>query len=152
VKKPANREQLLEEFFETMSGFFRLLMANKEQLAQQSGANRSQFELLMRLQQNGQLTVGQVAEHMHITSSAATQLADSLVAERWVTKEPDRQDGRKVCLVLTKAGQRKVAEARRVFLQFLGQKLTKVSDNDIAQIIDHIQQVSRILNHTTQQA
>lgn len=141
----ANRQELLQQFFETISGFFRLMSLNKDQLARQSGANRSQFELLMRLHHTGKVSIGQIAEQMHITSSAATQLAEGLVIEGWVAKEADPQDGRKVDIVITEAGQAQVAKGKQVFLQHLGQKLISLNDDDLVQLTHTMQRISQLL-------
>lgn len=142
------RQEMLEKFFEAMVGFIRLLGVNKEQLAQQAGANRSQYELLMRLCHAESLTIGQIAEQMHTTSSAATQLVEVLVDQGWAAKMTDPSDGRRVCISLTNKGRQQAAKAKAIMVQRLGERLAALPDAELQQITRNIANVSQVLAAT----
>jgi DNA-binding MarR family transcriptional regulator len=141
-----DRQILLEAFFESMSGFFRLMKLNKEQLAQESGANRSQYELLVHLHHVKHLTIGQIAEQMHMSSSAATQLVEGLTCQGWAEKMADAKDGRRVCINLTAKGQDQALKAKTIFMQHLGTRLSALPDKDLQRITTDLLQLSHVLS------
>jgi DNA-binding MarR family transcriptional regulator len=75
-----------------------------------------QFRALVVLCAEGPLRSGVLAERLRIHQSTFTRLADRLVAQGWVRREPNAESRREVLVDLTDAGRdlvTKVMEARR---------------------------------------
>jgi DNA-binding MarR family transcriptional regulator len=75
-----------------------------------------QFRMLVVLCAEGPLRSGVLSERLGIHQSTLTRLADRLVAQGWVRREPNAESRREVLVDLTDAGRdlvTKVLEARR---------------------------------------
>lgn len=75
-----------------------------------------QFRALVVLCAEGPLRSGVLAERLGIHQSTFTRLADRLVAQGWVRREPNAESRREVLVDLTDAGRElvtRVMEARR---------------------------------------
>jgi DNA-binding MarR family transcriptional regulator len=66
----------------------------------------SQWVTLVFIAQRGVCTVKDIALHLHMTSSAATQLVNTLVKHKYVIKKVDPGDRRAVSLTLSKDMER----------------------------------------------
>src|SRR5919202_2766246 len=78
-----------------------------------------QFRALVVLCAEGPLRSGVLAERLGIHQSTFTRLADRLVAQGWVRREPNAESRREVLVDLTDAGRElvtKVLDARRADL------------------------------------
>jgi DNA-binding MarR family transcriptional regulator len=74
-----------------------------------------QFRMLVVLCAEGPLRSGVLSERLGIHQSTLTRLADRLVAQGWVRREPNAESRREVMVDLTHAGRElvtKVMEAR----------------------------------------
>jgi DNA-binding MarR family transcriptional regulator len=77
----------------------------------------SQWGVLMLLEQRGSCTVKDVATSLGISSSAATQLVDGLVASGYLTRKADATDRRAVVLSLSKKSKTQVERMKKHALQ-----------------------------------
>jgi DNA-binding MarR family transcriptional regulator len=78
-----------------------------------------QFRMLVVLCAEGPLRSGVLSERLGIHQSTLTRLADRLVAQGWVRREPNAESRREVMVDLTDAGRElvtKVLDARRADL------------------------------------
>ena len=78
-----------------------------------------QFRMLVVLCAEGPLRSGVLSERLGIHQSTLTRLADRLVAQGWVRREPNVESRREVLVDLTDAGRElvsKVLDARRADL------------------------------------
>src|SRR5215212_1727284 len=84
-----------------------------------------QFRMLVVLCAEGPLRSGVLSDRLGIHQSTLTRLADRLVAQGWVRREPNAESRREVLVDLTGAGRElvtKVLDARRADLAaILGQ-------------------------------
>src|ERR687886_1866939 len=93
-----------------------------------------QFRMLVVLCAEGPLRSGVLSERLGIHQSTLTRLADRLVAQGWVRREPNAESRREVLVDLSDAGRElvtKVLEARRADLAGI---LRQVSPEDRAVI------------------
>lgn len=77
----------------------------------QRSLSAHQASILDHLDVDGATTVGQLASHMGVTVSTMSLAIRRLVAEGYVDRRRDPDDGRRVCLRLTPAGAR-IKEAK----------------------------------------
>jgi DNA-binding MarR family transcriptional regulator len=93
-----------------------------------------QFRMLVVLCAEGPLRSGVLSERLGIHQSTLTRLADRLVAQGWVRREPNAESRREVLVDLTDAGRElvtKVLHARRADLARI---LSSASPQDRAAI------------------
>ena len=90
--------------------------------------------------------LGDVANFLTMTLSAASKLVDGLVVAKLVTRENDRDDRRRIVLKLTPSGQGKFAAARQATADFLSRRVERLSDTDRGQIAEAMQILQRIFS------
>lgn len=104
----------------------------------------TQLRVMFCLAQHGSLNVKQFAEMFGISSSAVTQMVDGLVKEGWLERKADAGDRRKVDIVLTVKGEKRLAEAKEKRFEKLKLLFEPLDDRELLQlskihqkIIDH---------------
>jgi len=95
-----------------------------------------QFRALAFLGRNEGAMLGDVANFLALSLSAASKLVDGLVIADLVTRENDTVDRRKIVLKLTAAGQKRFAAARQATADFLTERVANVSADQRACITD----------------
>ncbi len=83
------------------------------------GLSMSHFSTLMRLAHGGPCGVSDLAEHLGITSAAASQLVEKMVQLGYVTRNEAVHDRRLKKIMLTDAGRALLAENIRVRDQWM---------------------------------
>jgi DNA-binding MarR family transcriptional regulator len=127
--------QRLEELFDTMWQLRKLLVSQTQETHEEQTATAMQFAALMFIRQHKRATVGDVANHLQLSKSSATQLVDRLVHGRLVTRSEDATDRRIVRLDLTDDGSRRLKNIRQQYLAKMGALLSKVPESDLVQLI-----------------
>jgi DNA-binding MarR family transcriptional regulator len=97
------------------------------------------FEVLVRLgrSEDGQLTMGALAEQVTLTTGGVTRLVDRMEAAGYVARLPCPTDRRVAYAAITKAGRRKLAEASEVHAANLRETFEGFSDREIA-VLDRL--------------
>ncbi len=91
-------------------------------LRERCGIGQSTFEALFRLA-SGEMTMGELAEELALTSGGATRLVDRLAEEGLVARRACPDDRRVQFVALTPAGQAKLDEAMEIHLADLDEHL-----------------------------
>ena len=86
------------------------------------GLSVSEFFLLMQLEQTTgrRLSRVELAKRLHISASTVTRMAAPMEKLGLLARESDTRDARLAFVVLTKAGQKRVKEARATFAKQAG--------------------------------
>lgn len=115
--------------YEALANFryaLRQFLRFSEDAAQQVGLTPQQHQALLAIKgfpERDKITVGELAERLQIRHHSAVGLADRLVAQGLVVREPDMHDRRQVYVALTERGADLLAQltfAHRAELQRLG--------------------------------
>jgi len=77
----------------------------KAAVARASGVTQSDFSALDILERAGQMTPGQLAERLSLTTGAVTALIDRLERAGWISRSPHPSDRRSQVLALTEEAQ-----------------------------------------------
>jgi DNA-binding MarR family transcriptional regulator len=100
------------------------------------GVTGSQYLVLKRLHENGNMTVSEVAEDLGGSLSAVTALVDRLCKAELANRKRDDKDRRLVWLEITALGKEKVeicdASRRRVLHRYF----SKLDDDDLSRLIE----------------
>ena len=144
-----NRREKIKEMmdsFRSMRRFSAFKPLGKERLPR---VTPSQWGVLMMMDGEGEHTVKDVAKALGITSSAATQLIDGLVASGYVVRKEYEQDRRKVTLVLSPKTKKQVERMRgEVAKQFLT-LFEVLNDKEFGQFISLHKKVFDRHSHNT---
>lgn len=134
-----SRKELVQQFFETLSATHRLLgNGHGSYGAEERGAKerrKPQTELLYILSRAKEMTIKQIAAAMYITSSAATQMVETLVKEGLLQRSDDPKDRRVVIVRLTSQGKTHFNNFKKSHLSQIDQALRKLSNEDLKQAI-----------------
>ena len=99
--------------------------------ARAAGMSQQQYQALLAIKAASGpvlLTIGELAELMHVRHHSAVGLMDRLVRRGWLRRVADKQDGRRVHVRLTSAGEKilaKLAAVHRDELRRLGPELVR---------------------------
>jgi len=93
-----------------------------------------QLQCLHEVTDLGQPTMGDLAEHLHLSPSTVTGLVDDLVARGLVTRLEDPADRRIVRVTLAPEGRRHHERHRRAHQQRLAKAFAALSDAELESI------------------
>lgn len=99
--------------------------------------SRQQAEVLFLLaHSNDPVTPGMLAERLHVTKGAVTQLVSGLIAAGLAAQSPDAADGRKRVLELTDAARATIGQFEGQVVAQLAQRFDGLDDDQLAQLAD----------------
>lgn len=95
----------------------------------------SQWGALMVIEQHGGSTLKDMAESLVITSSAATQLVDGLVASGYVTRGTSMEDRRAITLTLSKKTEVHITKMKKQIVQEFLNFFAVLNDTELDQFL-----------------
>lgn len=95
----------------------------------------SQWGALMAIEQHGSSTLKDMAKSLGITSSAATQLVDGLVASGYVTRGTNAEDRRALTLTLSKKTKAHITKMKKQVLQKFLNFFDVLNDTELDQFL-----------------
>lgn len=134
-----DREKKIEALMESLGALRRHMAFHSASPTQAPRITPAQWGALMMIEQCGQSTVKAVAKVLCITSSAATQLVDGLVASGYVAREMHPEDRRVVRLTLSVKTKTQVNKMKQQGLQKFLKFFEVLSDQEFDQYL--------LLNH-----
>ncbi len=101
----------------------------------------AQYELLVRLAEEGPLTAGTLAERLSVKPSTISQMVEPLVAAGFVERRRSERDRRLVLIELTESGRPWVASCRSAWRRRWQAALADFDDRELeiaAAVLDRI--------------
>ena len=129
------RKIKIEKLLENFGSLKRHLVFHSTHSGKVPRITPSQWRLLMMVKQQGESTVKEVAAALGISSSAATQLVDGLVASGYVVRKTDIKDRRAVVLTLSKKTEAQVDKMRKQTLDKFYNFFKVLNDKELDQYI-----------------
>ncbi|MFA6963887.1 MAG: MarR family transcriptional regulator [Patescibacteria group bacterium] len=128
-----NRKKTIEEILETFHLIKRKSM-NMVNFAKTADLNimGSQWLVLHLVQKNDGIGVKEIAEEMHISSPAATQLVDALVTRGFLIRETSPTDRRAIKLKLSAQMRDKFADMKKAGMAHAGTLFESLDDDELA--------------------
>ncbi|HQF40995.1 MAG TPA: MarR family transcriptional regulator [Candidatus Paceibacterota bacterium] len=120
---------------ELMKSFHTLIRAKGFRPPVIKNITPSQWDALMVLEARGKSNVKSVAEALRISSSAATQLVDGLVASGYLIRHEDPDDRRQMVLTISKKSTREIAKLKKQNAQKFLELFSVLSDKEFNQFI-----------------
>lgn len=147
------KEDLIMRYFDGMDDAAQRMLRqiHKEIGKQDVGVTGSQYMVLKKLHENGNMTVSKVADDLGVSLSAVTALIDRLCKVDLASRRRDDKDRRLVRLEITPTGKEKVKicddSRRRVLAKYFG----KLTENDLTRLIEINEKFVQILKEEEQE-
>lgn len=126
-----NRKEIMEELLQNMHKIrhkFWASCASKKEL----DVTPSQGFVLRFVAENESVNVKMIAEALHVTSSAATQLIDSLVSKGYLVRKENVDDRRVVSISLSDVARKAFKKYKEDNLQNIRELFEVLSDEELA--------------------
>lgn len=128
-------------FHRAMSRRFRTLTEEDETTLMQG------FTLIMLIEEEV-MTISDVARKRHVSLQSASKLVQSLVEAGWVTRVRDSEDRRQYLLEVTEAGKTHAGQLKHMFLDYVTDVLSGLTDGEIAAAQVFLPGLTRILDES----
>jgi MarR family 2-MHQ and catechol resistance regulon transcriptional repressor len=127
---------LITTFGRLLEAYTRLERGLGADLETRCGIPHSWFEVLLRLARSddGQLSMGALAEQVALTSGGVTRLVDRIEAAGYVERRASRADRRVAYTALTAEGRLKLEEASKVHAGNLREVFASFGPRDLARL------------------
>lgn len=90
------------------------------------------LDVLVVLSKTGPLTLTALSERQRVTPPTMSQIVNRLTADDYVERRRDPDDGRRVLIATTPAGDQLLAEIRARGIAWLDEQLTRLDDDERA--------------------
>ncbi len=130
-----SKQQYIDQLFNTMGQLRKLLETQTQESHEEKSATIMQYSALMFLKSNKSATVGELASQLKLSKSSATQLIERLVKASWVDRINDQDDRRIVRIAITSAGEQRIVDLKKRFMEKMGKILSKIPDEDLKELI-----------------
>jgi DNA-binding MarR family transcriptional regulator len=142
VAGKSTRKQLVERL---IVGMISMRHADRDaghsSILQRHGFSSPQMPMLVLIAKVGSVSVKDIASRLNITSSAATQLVQTLIRHGSLRKTTDEKDRRAVRIEFTSLGKRKFAALRSDMLGEIEQIFKPVPDRELTEMINTFEKV-----------
>lgn len=105
----------------------------------------SQWPLIMFLEHNQASSIKELAKTFGITSSAATQLVDGLVQNKYVQRKNDSNDRRRILLSLTSKAKQDLKEIQKKTEKFFISIFSNLSEKELESYVKINQKITDTL-------
>lgn len=139
------RASLIAGLFKDLSTVGRIAMHRTFRGGSDVIQSRTKIGILFVLSKDGSQSLKDLADHFHMSSSAATQTIDELERDGLVVRRVDADDRRKVAVLVTAKGKSELGAAKRSRLAQMKQILEALSDDELVQLRSIQQKIVRRL-------
>jgi len=94
--------------------------------------------VLLQTLMEGEWDVSSLATHSRVTKGAMTRLVDGLVKRDWVARDKSDDDGRRVLVSLTPAGQNEAQRLNCLIANSIDTILQQIPENERDQVVHSI--------------
>ena len=130
------RQQLIQGLMEEMNTIMRGWHAINNFPFEDYQLNRSQLMILFFVAPKKEgATVNELAKFIRITPGAVTQLVDSLVEKKLVSREEDRGDRRVSIMKLSVSARKQFNRFRKEYFLNIGEAFSQLSTAEIAHFV-----------------
>ena len=130
-----SKQQYIDQLFNTMGQLRKLLETQTQESHVDKHATIMQYSALMFLKDNRSATVGDVASHLKLSKSSATQLIERLAKASLIDRINDKEDRRIVRISITSAGEQQVMDLKMKYREKMGKIISKIPDEDLKELI-----------------
>lgn len=132
---PDKRDLLVEDFLENTHTLFKTWKTQFFKLIGDSNISPAQASMLLALKNEQPINGRFLAQKMHISRSAVTQLTDNLDALGYIERNEDKLDRRIIYLSLSKKGESKLRDLKKKRRQMIAKVAESLSDQELEQVV-----------------
>jgi len=116
-----------------------------KQLARQSGLTASKLLVLQTIEENGDVTIGKIADEVNLTQATITNIIDQLQAVGFVQRERSTFDKRKVYVSLTETGRERLVSAPIALHEKFSREFQSLEDWEQMQMAAVLSRLSQMM-------
>ncbi len=94
-----------------------------------------QFFAIKHISQHPNITVGELADMLMMSSGSIAQLIERLTSKGWIKKEVDEKDKRIFHISLTSKGEKEISKMEEIFQKKVTSMLSLISEKDLEEIV-----------------
>lgn len=125
----AQLDAVAEELMETITQVFHRFRDQRRWRGAEE-LSFPQIMLLLQLDREGPMSVGEMARNLCVTQGVITRMVDRLIQKGFIERVRKREDRRVVILSLTSLGKRKTARIRKVIVDEMKDVLRTISSRE----------------------
>jgi len=129
------KDILINKYMMIMFKTKRLLHKLKVIPEKHSPATSLQFQALHILHKDPNIKVGELADHLSMSSASIAQLTDRLVSMKWIKKTSDSTDKRINRLALTRNGESEIKNIKAKAISSMKKVFSMTPQNDLEELI-----------------
>lgn len=137
-------EEAARELLAVLPLISRIMAADFRQEAGED-TTMPQFRVLSYLNDEGTLTLSEIARRRHVSLQSAGGLVQSLVDRGWVQRAADPSDRRQMLLSLTDVGQQQFARAHDRMIAHLSPLMDMLSTDELSAVQIALEALQRVL-------
>jgi DNA-binding MarR family transcriptional regulator len=134
-----NREELTEALNRAMRDVSAMAVLYSQAVADRLGVNSSDLECLDFIAMRGAMTAGELADAAGLTTGAITGVIDRLERAGFAKRQRDKEDRRKVLVVLTPAVERRIMPLYEPIARSAVTTFAAYSDEELALLLGFIE-------------
>lgn len=128
------KQQYIDDLFNSLSSLKKLIESQRQESVEEKAATMMHYSALTFLQNNKQNTVGDLATHLRLSKSSATQLIERLEKSNFVTRAIDSVDRRQIRVEITPEGKEKLTDFKKKFKEKIVKLFSHVPENDLKEL------------------
>ena len=136
----------IEEVLITLRRLIRATDLHSKQLVKTSGITAPQLLLLRAIHEQGEVTIGEIANEISLSQATVTTILDRLEKRKLVYRARSSQDKRKVHAYLTEEGQTLLQHAPLPLQEHFIRQFKDLKDWEQTMILSSLQRVVRMMD------
>jgi DNA-binding MarR family transcriptional regulator len=141
--KVENLDLAITNLFSLFPLFQKKLM-KPENFGDPCDLSHSHFQIILILKEFGILPVSEIGKKLIISRPNMTPLIDKLIKEGLVKRLPSQEDRRIINIDLTDYGQRFLEEHQKMMTNYLKERLSSLSDEDLIQLAASLENIKSV--------
>ena len=137
----SDRKQHIEQLTEKVHSFRRLIAPDNQAACGEECLAPSQWLALLMVKRQEGIGIKELAAQLGISSSAATQIVDGLVAKGFLNRQPSLEDRRALCLSLPEGARQQIEAMEQQRLQKLEAVFSALDDIEFQTFLNLIDKV-----------
>lgn len=144
------REELLEKLFKELLLTFRVLRPEGRHFGPHHHHHfghrfgHGHFDLFSRLVKEKEgIPVKEIADSLHVTPGAASQLIDKAVKMGFITRTEDPADRRTQKIKISEEARSKIRDLKKKYFEKLGPRFANLTDEEILQLTSLLSKVNQ---------
>ncbi len=127
-----HRKQLIEEIMANSQAMKNIMHAKGAKDCAKAGITHSQLFVLAIIERHQNIGIKEISKKLNVSSSAATQLVDGLVANGFVTRKANLKDRRALRLALSAKGSTHIAALKQRRMRTMLTLFDALTDDELA--------------------